>query len=335
LLGIGLLVLILSALISYVVSRSITHPVEAMTLAAEQIARGNLNQQIEVQTKDEVGRLAAAFNVMTREMARIQRTQQDFMINVSHDLQTPLTSIRGFAQAIVEGAVRDVAGITKAGRIIYEEANRMKRLVDALLNLVRLEAGQLELVQLPVNLVQLLRSCVQRFQGTADAAGIALRLDLPPGLPQVQGDSERLGQSFANLLDNALKFTPPDGRVVISGYVLGSQRLDTESHRLGKAGKRAIRQAPFLSNGRWVVITVADTGIGMTDEETTRVFERFYRADQSRAGREGIGLGLSIAQEIVEAHGGHITVSSRPGQGSQFHVALPIRARNDTEKTER
>ena len=162
-----------------------------------------------------------------------------------------------------------------------------------------------------------------KFAERAQRAAIDLTLSLPETLPMVLGDSERMAQVFGNLVDNALKFTPADGQIVVDGYVLGgaADRKRPRLDILSDAGDVSV-----LRNGQWVVITVSDTGIGIPKEEMGRIFERFYQADKSRTGKEGTGLGLSIAREIVQAHGGQITVSSQPGKGSQFHVALPVPA---------
>ena len=323
LIGIAALALVFSALVSYLIFGSITRPVEAMTRAAEEMAGGQYGQQIPVQSQDEIGRLAMAFNHMAREVERAQRAQRDFMVNISHDLQTPLTSIRGFSQAIVDHAINNVAGLRRAGQIIHQEAGTMEGILADLLDLTRLEAGQFEMAKIPVDLAYVLRGCVAKFAERAQRAAIDLTLSLPETLPMVLGDSERMAQVFGNLVDNALKFTPADGQIVVDGYVLGgaADRKRPRLDILSDAGDVSV-----LRNGQWVVITVSDTGIGIPKEEMGRIFERFYQADKSRTGKEGTGLGLSIAREIVQAHGGQITVSSQPGKGSQFHVALPVPA---------
>lgn len=333
LVGIALLSLILSALVSYPVVRSITKPVEAMTQAAEEIAQGQFEQTIPVESEDEIGRLATAFNRMTQEVERSQRTQRDFLVNVSHDLQTPLTSIHGFSQAMVEGAIRDEEGFKRAGNIIFEEANRMKRLISDLLDLIHLEAGQIEMAKLSVDVAALLRTCAHSIAQQAADVGIHLRLELPHNLPTITGDAERLAQAFGHLLDNALKFTPADGQVAITAYTLGSiqraphRALVRYDHSLLKTGNGL-----GISNGQWLVVTISDTGIGIAPEDQERIFERFYRADKSRSSREGVGLGLSIVQEIIAAHDGDVTVSSHCGQGSQFHVTLPIPPHAEQQK---
>ncbi|NLS79083.1 MAG: HAMP domain-containing histidine kinase [Chloroflexi bacterium] len=320
LLGTGALALAISTLASYVLSRTITRPVEAIMRAAQQMADGRRGPEIEVQRDDEIGRLARSFNRMASQVDQASRMQRDLVINISHDLQTPLTSIRGFSQAIVDGSLRDVHGLRRAGKIIYEEATRMGQMVDALLDLAKLEGGQIEMAKAPVDLRNLLTSCVARFAHQAAAADLQLQLEVPEALPTIQGDPDRLEQAFANLLENAIKYTPAGGRVLVNGYATAGQR---------KPGEPAPRDPHSVSewhlgNGRWVVVTVADTGVGIPEEDLDRVFERFYRADKARSSQDGAGLGLAIVREIVQAHGGAVTAASHKGQGSQFTVALPV-----------
>ena len=197
----------------------------------------------------------------------------------------------------------------------------MEAILGDLMDLTRLEAGQFEMAKIPVDLAYVLKGCVAKFAEQAREAAIGLSLSLPKTLPMVLGDSERMAQVFCSLMDNALKFTPADGQVVVDGYVLGgsADRKRSRLDVLGDAGN-----ASALRNGQWVVITVSDTGMGIPKEDMGRIFERFYQADKARTGKQGTGLGLSIAREIIQAHGGQITVSSQPGKGSQFHVALPV-----------
>ena len=321
LLGAGLLALGVSALAGYLLSRSITRPVEVMTRAAQQMADGHPGPEIAVANDDELGHLAESLNRMARRVGQAYRMQRDLVVNISHDLQTPLTSIRGFSQAIVDGSIRDVHGLHRAGKIIYEEASRMGRMVNDLLDLAKLEAGQIEMTRAPVDLRALLGSCVAKFALRAQAADLQLLLDMPETLPSVQGDPDRLDQAFSNLLENAIKYTPAGGRVLVNGYLTAGQRKPGAPPQALKAPQPGPEWR--LGNGRWVVVTVSDTGVGIPEDDLDRIFERFYRADKARSDKGGVGLGLSIVREIVQAHGGTVRASSHMGQGSQFHIALP------------
>mgnify|MGYP005839933105 CR=1 FL=1 len=317
LLAIGGLALAVSVLVSYLISCSVVRPLEAMTDAVTEMAAGHYYHNLPVSSRDEIGRLADAFNRMSREVVRAQRMQRDLLVNMSHDLQTPLTSIRGFSQAIVEGKIRDIEGLQMAEQIIYEEASRMVRLVRDLLDLARLEAGQVQMARVPVDMTRLLQAAADKFRPRAAAAEIMLQALVPETLPPIVGDAERLELALGNLLDNALKYTARGGHVDLSGTVIPGNKL---------AGALAMGAGvpATTPNGRWLVVSVADTGIGIPPEDLAHIFERFYRGDKARTDREGIGLGLSIAREIVQAHGGEIVVNSQPGKGSCFSILLPL-----------
>lgn len=290
----GAIALVVSTIVAFFLSNSITRPLAAITRATEAMARGDYQQSISVAGEDEIARLATGFNRMARAVEQARQSQRDFLANVSHDLRTPLTSISGFAQAILDGQVSDTEGYIHAAAIIQEEAGRMSDLVEELLDLARLEAGNVKMARERLDLTALVRSSIEARTPQAVAAGVTLRAE-GTGVPAVIGDESRLKQVFDNLLDNAIKYTPSGGTVTVS-----------------------IRQ-----DGKWVAVAVADTGRGIPREDLPRIFERFYRADKSRGETVGAGLGLAIVKEIVSAHGGRITVESEEGQGSVFTVFLP------------
>jgi signal transduction histidine kinase len=295
----GLLGLILSVLLAGLISRSVARPIQQTAAAARAIADGDYDQQLPLGGPTEVRELATSFNQMARQVKASHRAQRDFVANVSHDLKTPLTSIQGFSQAILDGTVADTAETQRAASIIHQEAGRMRRMVDDLLLLARMDAGELQLARQTVDLAQLLAGCITRMEARAHQGGVVLRLTTPPaGIPPITGDGDRLVQLFTNLLDNALKHTPAGGQVTAT----------TE-----------------LAN-REVVISVADTGPGIPPEHLPRVFERFYQVDRSRARSQtsGVGLGLAICKELAEAHGGRISVESVVGVGTRFSVYLPL-----------
>jgi signal transduction histidine kinase len=278
---------------------SIARPLDRIAQAAEEIAAGNYDQQLDISTPTEVARLAMSFNSMSRRVKATLLSQRDLVANVSHELKTPLTSIQGFSQALLDGTASDVAAQERAASIIHEEAGRLRRLVDELLDLARLEAGEVTLAHEPVHLAELLQDCAARFAPQLELGGVVLEVDASPSLSPVAGDRDRLGQVFVNLVDNALKHAgnvPGGGRVMV------------------RASEK---------DGR-VTCSVMDNGPGIPADDLSRVFERFYRVDKSRARRKsGVGLGLAIAREIVQAHGGQIGVESVEGLGTRFTVVLP------------
>jgi two-component system phosphate regulon sensor histidine kinase PhoR len=231
------------------------------------------------------------------DLRRLERVRQDFVANVSHEFRTPLTAIQGFAETLLSGALDDPANRRRFVEIIREHATRLARLTEDLLKLSRIEAGQLKLEFRPVSVTQLIESCVETAHLKAVPRQLALNVRLPEGLPPVRGDANSLQEVLQNLLDNALQYTPAGGKIDVTAS---------------------------SSDGR-VVVTVADTGIGIPEVEQERIFERFYRVDAARSrAAGGTGLGLSIARHIMEAHGGRLWVESAVGEGSRFHFSIPV-----------
>ncbi len=291
----GLAGLAVSILIAVVLARSVYIPIRRVTNAAEEIARGNYEQQVPVAGPKEVKGLATSFNQMSKQVKHSQQMLRDFVADVSHELRSPLTSIKGFAQAMVDGTAKGKEAQLKAATVIEDESKRMMRLVEELLEFSRLESGQITMVKEPVDLKELLQQCYEIFLMHAEEKGVNLKKDIVP-LPPIIGDIDRLEQVFSNLLDNALKHTPSGGDINI------------------------IARHP---NPNFAEISITDTGPGIPAEQMRHVFERFYRADPS-AGKAGAGLGLAIARQIVLAHRGDIMAKSTLGKGTEFVVRLPV-----------
>lgn len=298
--GIGLFIAIFMA---YAISRTIARPLQAASEAATAVAEGDLNQAVPVSGPAEVRAVAEAFNTMSAEVRATQQAQRDFMANVSHDLKTPLTSIQGYSQAIMDGAARDPI---KAAAIIHDEASRLTRMVMQLTDLARMEAGQLSMHMTPLDAGSLANNVAQGLMVTAEQKGVRLKVSAPP-MPDVDGDGDRLVQVLQNLIGNAIKFTPEGGTVRV-----------------------AARSVP---DG--VELMVADTGVGIPREDLSRVFERFYQVDKARGPHRGTGLGLAITYEIINAHGGRISVSSVVGKGTSFTIWLPARGSKNTTQIAR
>jgi len=231
------------------------------------------------------------------EVRRLERVRRDFVANVSHEFKTPLTAIRGFAETLLSGALEDADHRARFVEIIREHAERLSRLTDDLLKLSKMEAGQFALEFKAVDAPELLAACIDTARFGAEQKRLQIELDCPANMPAVRGDAGRLRDAIQNLLDNAVQYTPPGGRIVVSANA---------------------------QNGD-VVFDVSDNGIGIPQSDLERIFERFYRVDDARS-REagGTGLGLSIVKHIVEAHMGHIWVESTVGKGSSFHFSIPI-----------
>ena len=291
------LALLVGLVFSWLISRWITRPLTQIAGAADEIAQGNLDFQLQVSGPEEVEHVARQFNNMAAEVRAARQAQRDFIANISHDLKTPLTAIQGFSQALIEGVASDPAGVERAAAIIHDESLRMGRLVDQLLYLAQLEAGHVQMAQDRLELGDLVIEAVRRFQPAARAKDVSLTVDAEPGL-WIIGDEDRLMQVFTNLLDNAIRHTPEQGEVVAQ-----------------------VKKAADETN--MAVVTISDSGPGIPPEDIPYVFDRFYQVEKSRR-RGSSGLGLSIVQEIVRGHNGRVGVRSSPGQGATFWVMLPL-----------
>jgi len=293
----GIIALLAAFFLSLLMARWITAPLKRISNEARQVADGHAHP-IPPKGPVEVRRLAKAFNDMAQQVQATQQSQKDFIANVSHELKTPLTSIQGFAQAVRDGTALSEEDLHQAADVIESEAIRMNRLVQDLLTLEKMDAGTVLFEMQTFDVNDLLRTAKQKFASRADDAGIDLQIKPPADEALITGDSDRLMQVLDNLLENAIKFTPMGGWISISNQIIGKE----------------------------VLIHVADTGQGIPPSEQQRIFERFYQVDKARPGgkRRGYGLGLAISKQIVETHGGSLSVISAAGEGSHFVVKLPL-----------
>jgi signal transduction histidine kinase len=292
----GAIALAVSFAVAWFISRSISGPLARITQASQQMARGNYDVHIPIRGQDEVGRLSEAFNAMAREVSSSQRMMKDLLANVSHELKTPLTSIQGFSQAICDDEIADQEQLRDSCRIINDEANRMRGLVDDLLLLSQIESGQVEMQHAHVDLEALLERTLERFQWELRDGEIRSGTRIER-LPIVHGDQRRLEQVFSNLLQNAVRHTPPGGSVTVRAFVERDGRVSVAVH---------------------------NTGSFISPDDLPRVFERFFQVDRARARKGGSsGLGLSIVSEIIEAHGGTVAATSSEAGGTEFIVTLP------------
>jgi signal transduction histidine kinase len=293
----GGIALLLSLVLAFVVARWVADPLQQLVATSQHVPITE-TKPVPERGPREVRELTRAFNAMIARVHSSQTSQRNFVANVSHELKTPLTSIQGFTQAILDGTASTHEERKQAAEVIYNEMGRMHRMVLDLLDLARLDAGTADLKMAVVDLRLLLDSVVEKFSLQAQKGGVNLILDSPPDLPTLVADGDRLTQVFTNLVDNALRHTPAGGQVTL-------QVLPTRTE---------------------MEVRVADTGEGMTADVLPHIFERFYQADLSRPGGEkhGVGLGLAIVHEIVAAHSGRITVRSQEGLGTTFSVHLPL-----------
>ena len=231
------------------------------------------------------------------ELRKLERVRRDFVANVSHEFKTPLTAIQGFAETLLAGAIDDPQNRERFLGIILEHSRRLARLTDDLLKLSQMDADRLEVEIRSVNVSELIESCLETAQHKAAEKELEISVGLDDNLPDIAGDRRRLAEVLQNLIDNAIQYTLPMGRIVVRAEL----------------------------HDRDVILTVSDTGIGIPKVDQSRIFERFYRVDAARS-REagGTGLGLAIAKHLVEVHGGRIWVDSEIGQGSHFHFSVPV-----------
>jgi len=287
----GLVGLGLAALGSYLSARAIARPVRRVAEASRTLAEGVSPAPVPVEGSAELASLAASFNEMAAELQRAREAERSFLLSVSHELKTPLTAIRGYAEGLEEGAFEP----EEAAATIREEARRLERLVRDLLDLARMNRSEFAVHRETLDLAELALEAVRRHEAEARACGVELEAVGSRAAP-AEGDPDRVLQVVSNLVENALRSTPPGGSV-------------------------RVRAEPGL-------LRVEDTGVGLAPEDLPRAFERFYlydRYDRNPDGRRlGSGLGLAIVKELAERMGGGVSVDSRLGEGTTFTVRLPL-----------
>jgi signal transduction histidine kinase len=280
----GSLAVGIALLLTFVLSRRMTSPIEVLAKAARRLGHGDLSQRVRLQ----------GFNSMAADLEYAEQLRRNMVADVAHELRTPLSNIQGYLEAIRDGVVEpDAAAIGS----LNEETSLLSRLVNELQELSLAEAGELKLVYQAEDIANLVKQAVTPWQPQVTARKLSLSVELPADLPLVNIDWQRVNQVLHNILENAVAHTPKGGTINVAA-----------------SGK-----------GKWVEVSVSDTGEGIPAEDLPHIFERFYRVDKSRArATGGSGLGLTIAKRLIEAHGGTIAVQSKLGEGSRFSFTLPI-----------
>ncbi len=277
----------LAGVLAFLLARAITRPIERVALAARRLAAGEDHSPIPERGAEELAQLAAGFNHMAEELAKAREAERAFLLSISHELKTPLTAIRGHAEALMER----VLGPAEAGGVIAREAQRLERLVRDLLDLAKLNRRSFSVAHQELDLAEIAEEITLRYAGQAQVFDVELTASAEPGARAI-GDSDRILQVVSNLIENALRCTPPAGSVTLTAVP-----------------------------GR---LAVSDTGPGLDADELPRAFERFFLYDRYGSERKvGTGLGLAIVKELTEAMGGAVTVESEPGAGTTFTVSLP------------
>jgi two-component system phosphate regulon sensor histidine kinase PhoR len=250
--------------------------------------------------------------LMVQDLTRIRRLEtvrRDFISNVSHELRTPLASLKALAETLQEGALEDPPAARRFLGRIQTEVDALTQMATELLELSRIESGQVPLEFRPVSPSKLIHSAAERMKMQAERAGLTIRVDCAPDLPNIRADLPRLEQVLVNLIHNAVKFTRPGGEVTLTASITP---LASMGRGVGDGGQ-----------GGYICFVVQDTGIGIPADDLPRIFERFYKTDRARSGG-GTGLGLSISRHLVEAHGGKIWAESAEGRGSTFFFTIPV-----------
>jgi signal transduction histidine kinase len=246
-----------------------------------------------------VAGIVVTWRLMRRE-TEMARLKSDFVANVSHDLKTPLSVIRMFGETLDMGRVTDETRRQEYYRVITRESERLSRLIDNVLDFSRIESGRRTYARLPTAVEPLVRETLEAFEYPLAQQGFKVETRIAPDLPEVGLDADAVGQALANLLDNAIKYSGDTKAIAVEAVVADGQ----------------------------LALTVADQGIGIPAAEHARIFEKFYRVGRSETqGRRGSGVGLALVRHVAEAHGGRVTVESRPGEGSRFTLWLPLAGR--------
>jgi len=303
-LGAVLIGFAIAVIISLIISKTLISPIQGMTKAAEAMADGDFSRKIRVDSADEIGVLAKAFNDMAaqiesmlEELKSAEKLRREFVANVSHELRTPLTNIRSYAETISDDKDIPQEMEDEFLRIIINQSDRMTKIVQDLLELSRYDSGASVLAIEEFSIEQAVRDVYAAIALEARKRSHVLNLELEWKLPKVKGDRAKIEQVLMNIIANALKYTPDGGTIAIYSGTTGGD----------------------------VWVKVEDTGVGIPSEDILRVFDRFYRVDKARTRESGgTGLGLSIAKEIITRHGGDIMIDSTPGVGTSVTVKLPI-----------
>lgn len=299
--AVGALFVLFTVFLGFYFVGTIVKPIKEVGLVARRIALGDFDAKIEVSQNDEIGELCDTINFMAGELKSTEKIKNDFISSVSHELRTPLTAIKGWSETIKSAAGEDKGLVEKGMDVIMSESERLSALVEEMLDLSRLQSGQMSFKMEKIDILAELAEAVIIYEETAKSGGKQLIYNEPSQLPLVLGDGNRLKQVFINILDNALKYTEPGGKVEVSAE---------------------------YSDG-YIKIAFSDNGCGIPETELDKVKERFYKASNSV---RGSGVGLAVADEIVRKHNGLMALESEEGKGTTVTIMLP--AEPEKEETE-
>jgi len=293
----------MAMVLGYFLSSTVTERIELLQKAAEQIARGDLKTRVLMRGRDEVAALATTFNQMAEQLQaadqkqrELENMRRDLIAWVSHDLQTPLTSMRAILEALSDGVVDDPEMVNRYLHTAQRDIRSLSVLIDDLFQMAQLDAGGFPLNRAPASLNDLVSDTLESFSELAYRASVTLEGKVESDVDPVTMDTQAIGRALNNLISNALRHTSAGGKIYVSAWRIGQS----------------------------VEVIVSDTGEGIRAEDIPHIFERFYRSEKSRnRGTGGAGLGLAITRGIVRAHGGDIRVESESGKGTRFIFYIP------------
>jgi signal transduction histidine kinase len=299
---VGLITAAVALFLGLVLTRQITLPIHALKRGAQKLSSGEMNHRVFVESRDELGDLAKSFNSMADSLDRMEQSRRHLTADIAHELRTPLTVIEGTVDGMIDGVFKpDKEHLNW----IKEQTAMLTRLIEDLRDISQAEAGQLKLNLIRTNITDLVDRKVSQVKMRALEKNVELSLSAPGNILEVEVDPVRFEQIINNLLTNAIRHTPRDGKITVS-----LQNFSADNK--------------FIPGQRGVLVSVADSGEGIPPEHIDRVFDRFYRVETSRAKEEGeTGLGLAIVKQMVEAHHGKVWVESTVGAGSTFYIYIP------------
>ncbi|SHQ81317.1 two-component system response phosphate sensor kinase, PhoR [Mycobacteroides abscessus subsp. abscessus] len=292
---VGVLFVILAVYVGTIFVKKMTKPLEIMKQAAEKVTAGDYSARVPVFSKDEIGQLGTAFNLMSVSIQKEDERKKEFLEDVSHELRTPISYVKGYSEALKAGLAKTSQDQVRYLALIHREAKRMERLVGDLLDLSRLDAEDFRLEMCPLPLAQLVEDCLEKYRPSLQQKGLLLNTELDPDII-VNADEGRIEQVIQNIVDNAINYTER-GRITVL----------LSKHEKG------------------CILSIKDTGIGIPMEDIQRVTQRFFRVNKARTRSDGgTGLGLAISNKLIKLHGGELEIKSNLGKGTCISIILPV-----------
>ncbi|MGI6184037.1 MAG: ATP-binding protein [Candidatus Fimadaptatus sp.] len=288
----ALAALVLGVALAYFITRSLTRPITKISRAVGKFAKGELDSRVEISRRDELGDLARAFNSMAEDLSQLEMVRRGFVANVSHELRSPMTSMQGYVQGMLDGTIPPEEH-SKYLSVVLSETKRLNKLISELLDLSRIESGKFPLKYQKFDANELIARIMFQYEGRIEEKHISVDIDFRQQQCMVWADPDRISQVVVNLIDNAVKFLQDGGSLTVWTHI-------DEEH---------------------AIVTIKDDGPGIAADDLPYIFDRFYKADKAHSGR-GTGLGLSIVKKILEQHGQDIRCNSAPGHGTAFIFTL-------------